>query len=154
MGLHVEEGNVSRGGPLSSREAGRRVWYSIFVLDRLLALQLGRPPSISDDDFNVKHPSRQSDDDLTDPKCHNNTHQQGWVGDYFIAMIKFSEIVGRVFHRLYGPKRSDDGGVTLSNIDLSDTELLQWRSTLRRKLRFDLSHTFESSKVFQNQVSH
>ncbi|KAJ9602020.1 hypothetical protein H2200_013380 [Cladophialophora chaetospira] len=92
-----------------------------------------------------------SDDDLTDPEGHKKSHQQGWVGDYFIAMIKFSGILGRVFHRLYGPKRSDDGVLILSNIDLSDTELLQWRSSLRRELRFDLSHTFESSKVFRNQ---
>ena len=148
IGLHVEEGSTSRGDATSSRETNRRVWYSVFVLDRLLALQLGRPPLIGDDDFNVEPPSRQSDVDLVD----SSDPKQGWVGDYFVAMIKFSEIIGRVYYNLYAPKKSGDIAVTLSNIDLLDSELLQWRSSLSRKLRFDLSHVFESSRSFQSQV--
>jgi hypothetical protein len=153
IGLHVEESHcVSREDTLASRETCRRVWYSTFVLDRLLALQLGRPPSISDDGFNVRLPSRQSDVDLAEQNSHANTNRQDWVGDYFVAMIKFSELIGRVFNSLYGPRKLDSAALTLSNIDLLDTELLHWRSGLRRKLRFDLSHTFETSRVFKSQV--
>lgn len=153
IGLHVEESHcVSSDDALASRETCRRVWYSIFVLDRLLALQLGRPPSISDDGFNVRLPSRQSDVDLADPNDHVNIDRQDWVGDYFLAMIKFSELIGRVFNSLYGPRKLDGAALTLSNIDLLDTELLHWRSGLCRKLRFDLSHTFETSRVFKSQV--
>lgn len=152
IGLHVEEGSASRGDATSSHEAHRRVWYSAFVLDRLLALQLGRPPSISDSGFNVGLPSRQSDDDLNDENGHTDGYPQDWVGDYFIAMIKFSEIIGRVYYTLYAPKKAGDVAAKLSNIELLDTELLQWRSSLRRRLRFDLSHAFERSRAFQSQV--
>lgn len=152
IGLHVEEGNPSRGDTTLSRETNRRVWYSIFVLDRLLALQLGRPPSIGDDDFNVGLPSRQLNVDLADQQGCANGFQQGWVGDYFVAMIKFSEVIGRVYYNLYAPKKPGDIAAMLSNIDLLDTQLVQWRSSLHRKLRFDLSHVFESSRTFQSQV--
>ena len=153
IGLHVEEeGSASRGNAISSGETRRRVWYSIFVLDRLLALQLGRPPSIRDDDFNVELPSRQSDVDLADQGSPVDVPQQDCVGDYFVAMVKFSEIISRVYYSLYAPKKPINIATTLSNIDLLDTELLQWRSNLSRKLRFDLSHAFESSRTFQSQV--
>lgn len=152
IGLHVEEGATCRGDAMSSPESCRRVWYSIFVLDRLLALQLGRPPSISDNGFNVRLPSRQSDVDLGGEASHTNEQQQEWVGYYFIEMIKFSEIIGRVYYTLYAPKKTGDVAATLSNIEVLDNELLKWRSSLRRKLRFDLSHAFESSRIFQSQV--
>ncbi|KAK5020676.1 hypothetical protein LTS07_011491 [Exophiala sideris] len=153
IGLHVEDDHRTGGeNALAPQEMCRRVWYSIFVLDRLLALQLGRPPAISDDGFNVKLPSQQSDVDLANPIGQHDIHGTDWVGDYFIAMIKFSEIIGRVFESLYGPRRAEDAASILAHINRLDVELLQWRSNLRRNLRFDLSHTFERSIIYKRQV--
>ncbi|KAK5020729.1 hypothetical protein LTS07_011465 [Exophiala sideris] len=152
IGLHVEDDHRTGGeDALAPQEVCRRVWYSIFVLDRLLALQLGRPPAITDDGFNVKLPSQQSDVDLVNPIGQHDIHGTEWVGDYFIAMIKFSEIIGRVFESLYGPRRAEDAASILSHINRLDVELLQWRSNLRRNLRFDLSHTFERSIIYKRQ---
>ncbi|KIV88575.1 hypothetical protein, variant [Exophiala mesophila] len=154
IGLHVEEAyGTSYGdvpGPAPS-ETRRRVWYSLFVLDRLLAMQLGRPPSIISDGFNVHLPSRQSLLDLAEQPIPPGTKSQDWGGDYFIAMIRFSEMIGRVFTDLYGPNKIDDAASVLSKTELLDAELIRWRSSLPRSLRFDLSHTFESSKTFQTQ---
>ncbi|KIW86522.1 hypothetical protein Z517_01920 [Fonsecaea pedrosoi CBS 271.37] len=152
IGLHVEDAHRTGGGnDLAPQEMCRRVWYSIFVLDRLLALQLGRPPAISEEGFDVQLPSQQSDVDLASPSSQHGTHGTDWVGDYFIEMIKFSEIIGRVFESLYGPRRAEDPVLILSHIDRLDDELSQWRSNLRRNLRFDLSHTFEKSIVYKRQ---
>ncbi|KAK5189305.1 hypothetical protein LTR96_010909 [Exophiala xenobiotica] len=152
IGLHVEEDHrAGREAALVPQEMCRRVWYSLFVLDRLLALQLGRPPALGDGDFNVRLPSRQSDADLVDPDPQRDIHREDWVGDYFIAMIRFSEIIGRVFSSLYGPTKAEDVGLILSSIDRLDLELLRWRSDLRRNLRFDLSHTFKSSIIYKRQ---
>lgn len=154
IGLHVEDERCpDLGRSLAApREQRRRVWYSIFILDRLVAMQLGRPPAICDGNFNVRLPSRQSDTDLVDVTSQGDSHGQYWAGDYFIAMIAFSEIIGKVFNNLYGPRKSDDAASTLSTIDRLNPELLQWRSNLPRNLRFDLSHTFEKSTVYKRQV--
>ncbi|KIW45813.1 uncharacterized protein PV06_01524 [Exophiala oligosperma] len=124
IGLHVEDAHrTGVGNTLPSPEMCRRVWYSIFVLDRLLALQLGRPPAISEAGFDVQLPSQQSDVDLANSTGHYGMHETDWVGDYFIAMIKFSEIIGRVFESLYGPRGADDPALILSHIDHLDNEL-------------------------------
>lgn len=154
MGLHVEDELFSdRDRDLAPQEKRRRVWYSIYVLDRLVSLQLGRPPAICDGNFNVRLPSRQSDTDLVDLTSQSDGHFEYWAGDYFIALIEFSKIIGKVFNRLYGPSKLDDAASTLSTIDRLNFELLQWRSNLPRNLRFDLSHTFEKSTVYKRQVS-
>jgi hypothetical protein len=155
IGLHVEEGHrPALDSTMASAEMCRRVWYSIFVLDRLVALQLGRPSAISDHGFDVQLPSRESNLDLSDPNGRQDAAQEtGWIGDYFIAMIKFSKTIGRVFDGLYGPNKAKDATSILSKIDRLDHELLQWRSDLPRNLRFDLSHTFEKSVTFKRQAS-
>ncbi len=153
IGLHVEEGHrASCEDALAPREMCRRVWYSIFVLDRLLALQLGRPPAISEEGFYVDLPSRGSNVDLSSQNDQPEVNQKVWIGDYFLAMIKFSTIIGRVFDNLYGPKKATDVALILSVIDRLDSEMFQWRSQLPRHLRFDLSHTFENSMTFKRQV--
>jgi hypothetical protein len=153
IGLHVEEGHrASCEDALAPREMCRRVWYSIFVLDRLLALQLGRPPAISEEGFYVNLPSKGSDVDLSNQSDQPKVDEKYWIGDYFLAMIKFSTIIGRVFDNLYGPKKAADVSLILSVIDRLDSEMLQWRSQLPRHLRFDLSHTFENSMTFKRQV--
>ena len=60
IGLHVDAAyKEDVGNPkLIDHELRRRTWYSMFVLDRLLALQLGRPTAIHETDFAVMLPSR------------------------------------------------------------------------------------------------
>jgi hypothetical protein len=68
IGLHVKDAarTPEDNSNTFSYELRRRTWYSIFVLDRLLALQLGRPPAIYEGDFNVGLPSRLDDTALSD----------------------------------------------------------------------------------------
>ena len=75
-----------------SYELRRRTWYSIYVFDRLLALQLGRPPAIYEGDFNVGLPSRLDDTAMSDA-VHTSSqagNEGSLAGDYFIAVIQFS----------------------------------------------------------------
>lgn len=151
IGLHVEEDQRAfQETDIATQETRRRVWYCIYVLDRLLALQLGRPPAISDEGFNIRLPSRVPDEGAQDGQSPSS--QDAWVGSYFIVMINFSKIIGRVFASLYGPNKAVDAALILSAIDSLDLELSLWKSTLPRNLRFDLSHTFENSITFKRQV--
>ncbi len=157
IGLHTDD--VQR--PLSNDlgrnsfpETRKRLWYSVYVLDRLLSLQLGRPPGLHDGDFMVGHPSPLSDVALSaaSHSSRSDTDRGSHIGEYFLAMIQFSAIIGRVFSLLYGPGR-ENATVALSSIESLDADLLQWRVDLPRILRFDLPHTFENSSTFKRQVS-
>ena len=128
------------------------MWYSIYVLDRLLALQLGRPPAIHDDDCHMSLPSRIDDAEFdwdTDvyPVAADGTAS---IGDYFLCVIEFSSIVGSVLRGLYGPKR-DQRDELVSTRKL-DKQLLDWKRRLPRALKFDIGHTFEKSILFKRQV--
>lgn len=160
IGLHVDDSqrpvpDDSAHG--AAQEMRRRVWYSIYVLDRLLALQLGRPPAIHDGDFDVGLPLQESDVAVSNgpaiQRGGSNDDQVALLGNYFLAMIQFSQIIGRVFYALYGPSKVESAQTALSMIETLDEELLQWSRALPRSLRFDLAHTFESSITFKRQVS-
>ncbi|KAI9889319.1 MAG: hypothetical protein M1814_005562 [Vezdaea aestivalis] len=57
MGLHCESGPW----PVLEGEMRRRVWWAIYLWDRLLSLELSRPPLIDDEDCTVDLPQATED---------------------------------------------------------------------------------------------
>lgn len=155
-GLHVEEGRSQLSGKLSqvTQEFHRRTWYSLYVLDRLLALQLGRPSAIRNRDFVLEMPSRM--DDLTfdlesDYIPNVASPNEPQTGDYFNAVIRFSAVLGHVMRDIYRPSMIDYSEEMLSRTDRLDAEILNWKAQLPRWLRFDRGHTFERSAMLKKQ---
>ncbi|OAA63726.1 Transcription factor [Niveomyces insectorum RCEF 264] len=157
IGLHVDIEPPQPGGGGQARpkaEARRRVWYSIYVLDRLLALQLGRPPAIHDDDCHLQLPSRLGDADIDWDGTNLIPPQDPAspaVGDYFVSVIALSKIIGYVLRDLYSPRCKTDVAGWLPSTKALDGQLLEWRRTLPRQLRFDFGHAFETSLAFKRQ---
>jgi hypothetical protein len=160
IGLHVEslsrhDSDVPRD---AEREQRRRAWYSMYVLDRLLALQLGRPMAIHEMDFRVELPS-QSDQWAfgahRDYKAEEEktTLSPALETDYFLQVIYFSHIVGLTIRELYEPTQIDlSADQMLYSTSSLDQHLAKWKYSLPRHLRFDLGHTFEKSITFKRQV--
>ena len=151
----------------------------MYVLDRLLALQLGRPFAIHEADYHVQVPSRDeriafdaainlsssqmlgfqeerensNENDIVDVQLAES-YEKTSIMDYFICVIQFSHILGRVVQKLYPPTQVDS---SLENLLLAssflDSELSSWKFDLPYHLRFDLGHTFEKSVTFKRQVS-
>ena len=139
-------------------EKRRRIWYSIYVLDRLVSLQLGRPPAIHDDDCNVPMPSLRLDvDGVGDDECGASDPGQAEEalakGDYLIAVINFSRIVGRVLRSMYSPRQGQPTAKDTSRTRELDILLMEWKAKLPRRLRFDLGHAFDQNFVFKRQAS-
>ena len=156
IGLHVEkrvETNSTTRSPVEE-EMRRRAWYSMYVLDRLLALQLGRPFAIHEGEYLVNLPSRVEDSaiDLSEDASFPQASEGPSTIDYFLSVIAFSRILGQVIYDLYRPSqvRLDPDRMLLSTENL-DRSLLEWKINLPRHLRFDLGHTFEQSAIFRRQ---
>ncbi|KAI1341009.1 fungal-specific transcription factor domain-containing protein [Xylariaceae sp. FL0016] len=133
-----------------SAELRSRTWYSLYVLDRLVALQLGRPPAISDEDCHVSLPARVEDREfLIGSGVNVSAHEGASVDDYFIRIIEFSSIIGRVLREPYSPRR--DLATRLQSTKNCDDILLSWKNRLPRFLRFDIGHAFEKSAIFKRQ---
>ncbi|KAJ3541516.1 hypothetical protein NM208_g4572 [Fusarium decemcellulare] len=152
IGLHVESRN-SRPRTATELERRRRVWYSIYVLDRLLSLQLGRPPAIHDDDCSVPLPCSRADSDIDWASNEIQPVEGGpSVGDYFIAVIAFSRIVGYVLRDIYGPTHERPTAEMIRSTQCLDRQLVEWKLSLPRKLRFDLGHAFDQNVAFRRQM--
>ncbi|KAJ5659474.1 hypothetical protein N7507_005925 [Penicillium longicatenatum] len=151
IGLHVES-----FPSIADRPHWRRTWYAMYVLDRLLALQLGRPMAIHEVDFQVELPSL-GDQSAFLPSGHSEDSQVGPVAhsqkmSYFLEVIRFSHIVGQVIQMLYRPSQIDlSPDNMLHSASSLDQRLLEWKVSLPRHLRFDMGHTFEKSMSFKRQ---
>lgn len=132
----------------------RRVWYSLYILDQLVALQLSRPPAIRQGDFNVSLPARSDEVPILDQPGTITavSEKDPWIGDYFVSMIHFSHVINQVLRSLYSPLGTRLNDETLSTIESLDRTLLEWKLSLPRSLRFDLGHTFEKSETSRRQV--
>jgi hypothetical protein len=152
IGLHVED---SLKQPLAEQETMRRTWYSMYVLDRLLALQLGRPVAIHDEEYRVNIPSETKEtaclfSGITD-RCSPDEKPSSI--DYFVSVITFSRIIGQVISDLYHPSQvAIDPDRMLQSTTTLDKKLVEWKLSLPRHLRFDLGHTFKRSVIFKRQV--
>jgi hypothetical protein len=144
IGLHVEDSRTDTVNDPIQQEMRRRAWYSLYILDRLLALQLGRPVAIHEMEYHVNLPTEMGD---TDPSI--SSPGNGSVMNYFIHVIHFSKIIDSVI-TLYLPTQSEES--LASHTTLLDNNLLVWKTNLPRHLRFDLGHTFEKGNVFKKQV--
>lgn len=132
----------------------RKTWYSMYVLDRLVALQLGRPAAIHEDDYCVGLPSKSEESDSSegeqDPQPANTEPSSI---EYFLSVINFSNILGQVINDLYSPSQAElHPDEMLLRTTVLDRKLAEWKLNLLRHLRFDLGHTFEHSVVFRRQV--
>ena len=180
IGLHVDAAYKEEAGnpKLIDHELRRRTWYSMFVLDRLLALQLGRPTAIHETDFAVMLPSRDEipDFDLSsgpelaqmdlgtdgseksarisvEKEIRGFPEREPSMIDYFLCVIQFSHVLGQVLRELYHPTQVESSPEEmLLTTSAIDTSLSTWRNSLPYHLRYDLGHTFEKSKVFKRQV--
>ncbi|KAL4807475.1 hypothetical protein BDV18DRAFT_158694 [Aspergillus unguis] len=152
IGLHLENSPncpSSTQSWLKDRAHWRRTWYSMYVLDRLLALQLGRPMAIHEPDFQVELPST-TDESPFNPGTSDAS--SGHMMDYFLAVIRFSHIIGLVVREIYRPSQIDTSPDQMLHITAAlDTRLTEWKLRLPRHLRFDLGHTFEKSVSFKRQ---
>lgn len=155
IGLHVEQEHAEATIPNGlMMERRRRVWSCIYVLDRLVSLQLGRPPAIHEDYCRVALPARLGDSDIDwDGDGLPVDFTGPSTGDYHIALIKFSAIISHVLREQCSAKASSDLAAELVKTKELDGLLSQWKHSLPRTLRFDLGHAFEKDFVFKRQAS-
>ncbi|KAL4863308.1 hypothetical protein BDV12DRAFT_189773 [Aspergillus spectabilis] len=127
MGLHlnVPESQMSDVG---EREHRIRIWWTVYILDRMWAAKLGYPAAIQDDEIDVNLPSSPV----------------GLVGsaasdfpdlEYFLAKIGLARLSARMIHSIYG-KKSQKTSLPLRVQDAFG-DLRRWLESLPPSLRID-----------------
>lgn len=124
LGLHQEPSDAA-DLDAAAREHRRRVWWSVYSLDRIQSVKSGNPITIHDEDVGVRLPSRLPGEP-----------------DYCAAVVlrhytKLSRICGEITVRIYrrAPKKS--GTELMAAVRQIILSLSQWRRELPDQLRFD-----------------
>lgn len=123
LGLHQEVVDQAMGP--DERERRRRVWWSVYSMDRLLSLTSGRPFSIQDADINLVLPSRIGDED---PR----------VSSILACYAQLSKIQGTIGEEIYRKKQTS-GKSLFTSIHRIIKSLSEWFRDLPEDLRINTS---------------
>ncbi|CAG8164566.1 unnamed protein product [Penicillium nalgiovense] len=96
-------------------EMARRLWWCIYLMDRRLAIETGRPFLIQDLNVDIGLPRSMSDEWLSKHRGTSHPLQPEDTGTgnspttvpYLIAMASYSKVIGKVWEALYGASTSD-----------------------------------------------
>ncbi|KAF7727022.1 hypothetical protein EC973_008136 [Apophysomyces ossiformis] len=151
LGLHrsSESWDVSD----CEKETRRRVWWSVYVMDRWFSAAMGRPQTIFDEDCDEAYPKEsatweevmdlppgRTPDDEDGPRFpslepHVACKVKGEdipIYQPFVQVVKLSEILGRILQGLYTPKAKKHSAAHGSDalVKYLDNALSEWRSAL------------------------
>ena len=157
QGLH--RASTSSSSDILTMEMQRRVFWSVYALDRNVSISLGRPCSISDADFDVPFPGCHSDDDL-ETISFGATPLEGRPRNprdlsAFLHIVELRQIQSRIQKTFYPVKIADA---------IDHNHLEQERQSLRLALDDWITRapryskptpaTFQSPDWFQIAYSH
>ncbi|KAK0706192.1 fungal-specific transcription factor [Lasiosphaeria miniovina] len=154
LGLHQEVSSSSTSSPsdgaggtaldAAAREHRRRVWWSIYSLDRILSVKSGNPTTIQDDDIGVQLPSQLPSEPTYCPAVVLRHYTQ------------LSRILGDITTAIYrkGPAATPRSGRRLmASVQRIIQALSRWDRDLPDELRFNpakLAVSRESVSTFSH----
>lgn len=133
------------------KETRRKIWWGVYILDRMLALALGRPIGAEDVDIDVELPVGIDDEHLSDYFAGAPMSSESpSLMTGFISLISLYNIAGRVMRQVYGVDKQDivepERRAQLQrDVDALDKELTKWLE--------DLPAVFKSNMTNERQVS-
>ncbi|KAB2579364.1 putative transcriptional regulatory protein [Lasiodiplodia theobromae] len=124
LGLHQEivDPDMDEG----IREHRRRLWWSVYSMDRILCAKSGNPITILDEDIGVLPPSRLPHE----PEVSSAT--------VLLHYTELSRILGKIMKGIYR-KSPKTGSSLVTSVYNIMTDLNNWRRDLPKPLQFDAS---------------
>ncbi|RDW66537.1 hypothetical protein BP6252_10172 [Coleophoma cylindrospora] len=132
MGLHTPPSNVSTGR-LSPDvlEHRKRLFFSLYMMDRMVSIALGRPFSIRDEDVEIEPFADVDDDDLMDTDSLSQKHLALSAMAVPLHILQLRKIAGEIFHEVYTNKNRHLDTMERDRIVAGLHEkLIHWRRTM------------------------
>lgn len=119
LGLHH---NVPESYTISAveREHRIRVWWSVYIIDRMTSSKLGHPVTIQDSDIDVDLPSME--------KLTPSEQEEFSDPSHLIAHVKLARISGDIISDIYG--RSSQTKAFVQSVQKILRSLRTWAETL------------------------
>ena len=155
LGLHR---SPARGaGEALKEELCRRVWWSVYGLDRLLSVCLGRPMGVEDDDCDCEMPLDIDDIGLEaygkEPLHNSPSPSQTSRMSGFIAFSRLCRIAGKItrsinplrISRMSQNRHSDTATQLNKSINDLDSELSEWLKAVPDAIKFSVNSSDSES---------
>ncbi|VUC33741.1 unnamed protein product [Clonostachys rosea] len=128
MGLHRHF--VSESIHPDIRELRNRLWWSIYVADRLYSIEMGRPLAINDAEINTPYPVEVSG--------WTDIHGRPRKIDGLISLARICRILGKIVDAVYCKPASEKGATIRPNdLQLLKDELGDWKKTIPANMKFE-----------------
>ncbi|KAK2771458.1 Transcriptional activator [Onygenales sp. PD_12] len=124
LGLHQEVSDDSLDD--HAREHRRRLWWSVYSMDRILCVKSGNPLTIADEDIGVLPPSRLPNEPEICPAT------------VLLHYTELSRILGKIMKKVYRTPRNTAYNL-VSSVQSILAELAQWQSNLPQALQCDFN---------------
>ena len=128
-GLHLNVPPHCMPDPIL-RETRKRIWWTVYILDRSWASMLGKPVTIQDDDIDVDLPAELPPRTESDIDDFANT-------DYCIANLRIANLSAQISASIYRRRRQT--GNFLSRVQHALQSLDAWLQELPNTLRAAVS---------------
>ncbi|KAL1960873.1 hypothetical protein VTO42DRAFT_5856 [Malbranchea cinnamomea] len=125
LGLHQEVSDDTLDD--KTREYRRRLWWSVYSMDRILCVKSGNPLTIADEDIGVHPPSRLPDEPEICPAT------------VLLHYTELSRILGKIMKNVYRTPRTTAYNL-VSSVQSILAELTQWQMNLPGELQIDFSN--------------
>ncbi|KAJ5502096.1 hypothetical protein N7463_004970, partial [Penicillium fimorum] len=130
MGLHAA--SSYRKFPLDVQQRRKRIFFSIYMMDRVVSITLGRPFAIHDDDIDVT-PFENADEESIHADCIiPQTSLQPSLMAVPLHILSLRKIAGKISRKVY--RNARDANLTSQEreaiIDTLHQELLDWRRSM------------------------
>ena len=130
IGLHLAPSRFTKS--VIEAEMRTRVFWGLFVIDRVLSMKLGRPPSIHDDaSIKVGLPLEVNDENITEEGVRIS--EMPSLLSFFIQTIAQVRILDKILREFYeygSAKNPSELSQFLANSITLDFELVSWQNNL------------------------
>lgn len=151
LGLHSNQAS-KRFSPLEN-EVRKRTWFGCVLLDRVLSMTFGRPPTIPED--HVRLPLPASWPPSNRPEFAIPELQMPSML-FFTTSITLHELIGMAIRRLYGQNLGDDAilleAELIPRIFELEQELSKWQSSLPPELSMVMSTALPMPVSFRDRT--
>lgn len=145
LGLHLDTSTFTTN--LVEQEIRKRVWWGCFVLDRVLSMKVGRPPTIHDGPgIEVSLPLAVDDEYLSNDPSKPPIQPPGTPSkmEFLLQVIPQCRLLERICDLLYKRNPTDSPTQQLAHIPKIlakalelDGDLTAWQAGLPSHLKFD-----------------
>lgn len=127
MGIHRSFGADSLHPHV--RELRNRLWWSVYVAERIFSVEMGRPLAINDAEIDAPFPVEM-------PEWGDVSGRASMSVDGLVAMIKLCRLQGKIVESVYSKPASGEGTIiTPKMFERLQGEIEQSRKDLPKRLR-------------------